>query len=354
MKFALFTFVAAVALAADWKTAEPGWQYGFPRDHHAHADFKTEWWYFTGNLSDTTGRRFGFEITFFREGVRPPAQRTAALSRFVVNDLKFAHFAITDARGGRFLFRQKTSRGSFGEAGFDDANRIAWIDDWSLLLNDDGSFDLHAVSNEGAAQLHLRPMKPPVVHGEDGISLKASSAGHASCYYSITRLAAAGELRIGATSFSVHGSSWFDHEWATNQLAPDQIGWNWLCVQFSDNTELMLYQMRLANGQADPSSSGTYVDADGSAVRLKSNAFSMTPQRFWKSSASGAAYPIEWRVIVPERQLDLVVRAVVDNQELNLPPLTYWEGAVDVTGTKSGVGYLELTGYAAPLKALQR
>lgn len=354
----LLVLASAVgAVGSDWKTAEPGWNYVFPRDHHAHEDFKTEWWYFTGNVVDEAGRRFGYEITFFRDGIRPPGERTRPVSRFVINDLKFAHFAITDVSGARFRFQQKTSRGSFGEAGFRDGERVAWIEDWKLVLNDDGSFDLAATSDSAAAQLHLRPDKSPVVHGENGVSAKAASEGHASHYYSVTRLETTGELRVGERAHAVKGESWFDHEWATNQLAPEQIGWNWLGLQFSDGSELMLYQMRLADGRLDPSSSGTLIDADGSTTHLHAGDYRMTATRFWKSKTTSAQYPVTWRIEVPARQLQFTVSPALDDQELALGPLTYWEGAVDVTGTRggaaiSGRGYLELTGYAGPLKAL--
>jgi predicted secreted hydrolase len=350
---------AQFALATDWRTAEPGWQYDFPRDHHSHPEFKTEWWYFTGNLNDEGGRRFGFEITFFREGIRPLAERAEPVSRFVMNDLKFAHFAITDASGARFRFQQKTSRGSFGEAGFDDANRIAWIEDWSLTLNHDGSFDLAAATKEMSARLHLRAAKSPIVHGQNGVSAKASGEGHASHYYSITWLETTGELRLDSKTHSVTGESWFDHEWATNQLAPEQIGWNWLSVQFSDGSELMLYQMRLKNGGIDPSSSGTFIRRDGTSAYLSATAFRMTPTRTWRSGKTHAQYPIEWRIEIPEQRLQFTVAPVLDDQELALGPLTYWEGAIDVSGTRDGKslkgrGYLELTGYAEALKALTR
>jgi predicted secreted hydrolase len=356
--FLLFC-LAAGTVTAEWKTAEAGWSYQFPRDHRWHPEFKTEWWYFTGNLTDESGRRFGYELTFFREGIRPPSERNEPVSRFVVNDLNFAHFAITDASGKRFQFQQKTSRGSFGEAGFDDGNRITWIESWVLTSNDDGSFDLAAENGDATARLHLRPAKPPVVHGENGISVKASTAGHASHYYSITRLDTTGELRVGGVMHAVSGESWFDHEWATNQLAPDEVGWNWLSVQITDATELMLYQMRLANGQADPSSSGTFIERDGRSVHLSAAAFRMTPTRFSKSKTTRAQYPVGWDVDVPEHQLHFTIAPVLDDQELALGSLTYWEGAIDVTGSRdrrpiTGHGYLELTGYAGALSALHR
>lgn len=348
-----------LALATDWKTAEPGWRYEFPRDHRVHPEFKTEWWYFTGNLSDPSGRRFGYQLTFFRQGIRPPAQRAQELSRFVVNDLKFAHFTVTDLADERFVFEQKTSRGAFGEAGFDDGERLAWIDSWTCRMDAQGTFHLRADREGIALALRLTPAKPPVLHGEDGISQKASTQDHASHYYSLTRLRTEGQLRIGDREFAVTGESWFDHEWATNQLAPHQVGWDWLSVHLDDGTDLMLYQMRLESGAVDPSSSGSLVAADGATTHLRSSQFRMTPAELWKSEKTGAKYPIGWEVEIPERNLRLIVRAVLKDQELALMPLAYWEGAVDVTGTRDGGmirgrGYLELTGYAGPLRELQR
>ena len=347
----LIVLLALTALGADWKTAEPGWKYEFPRDHHAHPDFKTEWWYFTGNVFDRDGHRFGYELTFFRQGIRPRGGRDADASRFIVNDLKFAHFALTDVSKQRFRFEQKTSRGAFGEAGFDDGKRLAWIDNWTLVSNGDDAFDLTAANQEGALHLHLRAAKSPVVHGENGISVKASASGHASHYYSIPRLETTGEFLVDGKSHPFRGESWFDHEWATSQLAPDQIGWNWLCVEFDDGTELMLYQMRLRNGGIDSVSNGTLVAANGATTFLPSRAFAMTPVRRWKSKATGGDYPVEWRIEIPEREFSFSVKPVLDDQELALNQLTYWEGAIDISGTRAGRsiggrGYLELTGYA--------
>jgi predicted secreted hydrolase len=358
--FFLIGLFATSVLGADWKTAEPGWRYEFPRDHRAHRDFKTEWWYFTGNVFDPEGHRFGYELTFFRQGITPQAERDPNSSRFIVEDLKFAHFALTDVSKHRFRFEQKTSRGAFGEAGFDDDQRIAWIDNWTLASDGDDAFDLVATNLEGALHLHLRAAKSPVVHGEDGVSIKASASGHASHYYSIPRLQTTGELVVDGKSHPFRGESWFDHEWATSQLAEGQAGWDWICLQWEDGKELMLYQMRLKNGDPDSSSSGTWIASDGTATHLRSADFRMTPIAFWKSSANGAKYPIGWRVTLPRMQTEFVVRAVLEDQELALGQITYWEGAIDAIGTQDGraikgCGYLELTGYAGQLsEALNR
>jgi predicted secreted hydrolase len=349
----------SAALAADWKIAEPGWKYEFPRDHHVHREFKTEWWYFTGNLFDEDGNRFGYELTFFRHGIRPAGDRDPNASRFIVDDLKFAHFAITDVGGQQFRFEQKTSRGAFGEAGFEDGKRLAWIDHWTLAANDDGVFDLAASSEAGTLRLHLVPKKPPVIHGEDGVSVKTADGSSASHYYSLPRMETTGEMVVHGHTLRVHGESWFDHEWSSSQLGKGQVGWDWLCLQWEDGAELMLYRMRLENEGVDPGSSGTWIAPDGRTTHLGGSNFRMTPIAFWKSEASGAQYPIGWRIVLPAQHAEFTIKAALDNQELKLDPITYWEGAIDGNGNRDGKamkgrGYLELTGYAGTLGELRR
>jgi predicted secreted hydrolase len=355
---ALLVLALGKALAADspdgWRLATPGWTYQFPRDHGAHPDFKTEWWYFTGSLHAADGREFGYELTWFREGVMPA--RPPGVSRFVVGDFKFAHFAISDVADGQFSFAQRISRGAYGEAGCGDGNpgALAWIDDWRLTV-DPADWRIEAANDGRALQLRLTPLKAPVIEGEGGISRKASGEGHASCYYSYTRMRAEGTLALpGAAPMQVTGETWFDHEWASNQLAPDQAGWDWFSVQLGDGTELMLYRMRLESGQPDPASSGTYTRKDGSVLYLKADDFKLTPLAWWKSAATGANYPTRWRIEIPRLNLALEASTPLEDQELALPNLAYWEGLIHVTGTASGLavtghGYLELTGYSSPL-----
>jgi predicted secreted hydrolase len=365
-RFSIFAFrllaimFAMTAGAADWKTAEPAWRYEFPRDHHAHLEFKTEWWYFTGNLFDAEGHRFGYELTFFRHGIRPPAQRDPNESRFIVGDLKFAHFAVTDAAGQKFHFDEKTSRGAFGEAGFDDGQRLAWIDNWTATLTGENEFDLQASGTFGALQLHLRGVRPAVVHGENGVSVKAAGATSASHYYSLPRLEASGELTLNGSARAVSGETWFDHEWSSSQLGRGEVGWDWICLQWDDGAELMLYRMRLENDGVEPSSSGTWIAADGTTMHLRAADFQMSAAESWKSPATGAQYPVGWRVVLPGQQIEFTIKTILKDQELKLGPITYWEGAIDAGGTRdgkpiSGRGYLELTGYAGKMaEALQR
>ncbi|MDB6171116.1 MAG: uncharacterized protein JWL59_427 [Chthoniobacteraceae bacterium] len=359
MKRGLFALLLAAlfvpAARADWRTAEPGWEYVFPRDHGPHPEFKTEWLYFTGNLRDPKGRRFGYELTLFRQGIRPPGERTEGSSRFVVDDLKFAHFALSDVDGKRFHFRQNLSRGAFGEAGFGDG-RLAWIDNWSIELAADGWFHLRAKTDGFALDLMLTNAKPWAIHGVGGISQKAAGAGHASHYYSGTRMQSRGSVSVEGHDFEVTGESWFDHEWATNQLAPDQLGWNWFSIQLSDKSELMLYQMRLRDGSIDPASSGSLIASDGKVTHLQRADYELVPLKYWANKA-GARYPIEWQAKVPSLGLDLRITTPLPDQELVFSTLSYWEGLIDIAGSRSGQavgghGYMELTGYTGALVGL--
>ena len=156
----------------------------------------------------------------------------------------------------------------------------------------------------------------------------------------------------------VHGQSWFDHEWASNQMVADQVGWDWFCFQFNDGTEMMLYAMRRRDGSVDPVSSGTWVQADGKTEHLKREDFRLKSLRTWKSAKTGATYPLGWQVSLPGRQMEFTITPRLDDQELVLPPVSYWEGAIAVDGKQAGreikgVGYMELTGYAAAMQALQ-
>ncbi len=345
-----------------WRQALAGWAYEFPRDHLPHPEFKTEWWYFTGNVADARGRRFGYQLTFFRQGLRSPSAAPAPASRFVVGDLKFAHFALTDVGEKRFRFGQKISRGAFAEAGFngpeaDGATRLAWIEDWSLVLDAEGGFALRAAHAGVQLALTLKPGKPWTIHGRNGISQKADGEGRASHYYSGTRLESRGKVTLEGQEFVVTGESWFDHEWATNQLTPEQIGWDWFSLQFDDGSELMLYQMRTRAGGIDPNSSGSFITKDGTVQHLTREDYQLTPLKTWKSGETGGTYPIAWQLAVPSLSLTARIETPVREQELVLQPIAYWEGVIDISGKRGaepvrGHGYMEMTGYAGKLVGL--
>ena len=362
-RFFASAFFARGEDADDWRAAEPGWKFEWPRDHAAHRDFKTEWWYFTGNLRAADGRRFGYQVTFFRQGVRAPGARAAVQSRFVVDDLKFGHFTITDVGAKQFHFSQQLLRGAFGEAGFGDLRKdspftkLAWLGAWSLGIGDDGAMQLRAGDGARSLELRLESAKPWALHGAAGLSTKAAVPGHASQYYSGTRMRSRGTLQIEGQQVAVEGESWFDHEWATNQLAPGQSGWDWFSVQLDDGSELMIYRLRKKDGTVDGASSGSFIAKDGSVRHLRLDELRLTPVKFWQSTKTRGKYPIGWRVEVPPLGIDLEVTTPVEAQELVLDPVAYWEGMIDVRGRRegravNGHGYLELTGYAGDVVGL--
>ncbi|HEY5741541.1 MAG TPA: lipocalin-like domain-containing protein [Terrimicrobiaceae bacterium] len=350
--------ILAGNIQADWRPALPGWNYKFPDDHQNHPEFKTEWWYFTGNLTTAQGRQFGYQLTFFRQGVMPRDSDIIPLSHFVTSSVKFAHFAVSDLSGGKFHFFQKLSRGAFGEAGFGVRPRLAWIDDWWCTLEDESAFRIKASAGDLALDLALTAKKPLVIHGRNGVSQKADGEGKASHYYSFTRLASEGVLRLRGEEFSVSGSSWFDHEWASNQLTANQSGWDWFSLQLEDGSDLMLFQIRTKDGGRDRNSAGTLVDANGTVTSLGEADFTLEALETWSSPESGGDYPVRWRIVIPRLQTRLEVTAALKDQELRLKPIMYWEGSIRAQGTigeknVNGSGYLEMTGYSGPVAGIQ-
>lgn len=316
-----------------YREALPGYAYQFPRDHFAHQDFRTEWWYYTGNVTGPAGERYGFELVFFREGEPAGAEDK---SPWAVHDLWLAHAALTDARGKRFLYDERLNRAGPGIAGASFDRRRIWNGNWSAQWTGDNQ-TLDAITPDFRFHLLLTPEKPLVIHGENGVSQKAEGAGHASHYVSFTRLAVTGTL----DTKQAHGTAWMDHEWFTEQLAADQLGWDWFSIQLDNHTELMLFDLRRRDGSIDPYSSGTFVDSRGAARHLKHEDFTLQPL------ASHGKYPVSWRIRVPSLHIDLTEKPVLEDQALHSKQgaTNYWEGAVDYSGSHHGVGYLEMTGY---------
>jgi len=364
----------AADTAEEFRVATEGYRYSFPRDHGAHEEFRTEWWYYTGQLTAKDGRPFGYELTFFRRGM--PREQTKTLpSKWAVSHLYMAHFAISDLNKGRFHYADKMSRAGLGKAGAAQDRLHVWIDQWSAespsaapgtqtLQAADGNMAIQFTVSSGkplvaadgnmAIQFTVSSGKPLVVHGTDGISRKGSAAGQASHYYSFTRLATTGKLTIGNESFDVTGTSWMDHEFGSADLDKDLVGWDWFSLQLDDQRELMLYRLRRADGSAHPASSGTLIERDGQGHHLLIGDFTLEPTSYWTSSTSKARYPQRWRLTIPSQQLSLELVPRMAEQELSpkrSTQITYWEGAIETAGTAQGKpihgqGYMELTGYA--------
>ncbi len=342
----------AGATPAGFRDASTPWTFVFPRDHAAHPDFQTEWWYYTGHL-DAGDRRFGYELTFFRVGVA----RAPRASAWALRDLLFAHAALTDENGHRFFFADTLVRPVLGRAGADSVRYHVWIDDWHARLDSTGAHTLFADAGTFALDLTLRPGKPPVIHGANGISHKNADPARSSHYASLTRMPTRGRVRAAGAWRAVSGISWMDHEFMTTPTSSVEQGWDWFALQLDDDRELMFYRLRRKDGSVEPFSSGTWVEPDGGARPLALADVTIEPTAFWRSPASGARYPAGWRLRVPKVGLDVTITPTVADQELRthgVAAVTYWEGSVAVQGTRAGRpvagrGYVELTGYAGAI-----
>jgi predicted secreted hydrolase len=352
--FALLLLLATCATAQDYKIAEPGYTFAFPRDYFDHQDYQTEWWYYTGNVKAADGHRFGFELTFFRQGV----SRAESSRPWFVHDLWMAHIALSDLTGGHFYSEERLNRAGPGVAGVDAETGLVWNGNWQAHIAERRE-ELRGVADKFGLALQLSPVKQPVIQGQNGVSQKAEGAGHASHYFSLTRLLTTGSIALDGKTYQVEGASWIDHEFFSGSMAANETGWDWLSVQLADGTELMLYRLRYKDGSIDPYSSGSYVDARGKSQFLSSSDFEMKPAPDnWTSPSTGATYPVRWHVSVPRLKMELDVTTPLKSQELaGRFGTSYWEGAIDVAGARDqsplrGVGYLEMTGYAEPGKPI--
>ncbi len=326
----------------------------FPADHGPHPAYRSEWWYFTGNLRTADGREFGYQLTLFRQGLRPPDEPDNRTSDWATNQVYMGHFALSDVDGGRFFDAERFTRGAAGIAGAQTAPVKVWLEDWSIDWRHDGSIAVEAGQPEFAVNLVLNRVKPIVFQGGNGLSQKGPEAGNASYYYSMTRLHAEGTVRVQNREFDVTGRSWLDREFSSSFLSESQVGWDWFALQLDNGTELMLYRLRRADGTKSPFSSGTFVAQNGDTRQLASDDFELTPTDEWTSPRSGATYPIAWRIAVPSLDAVLAIEPKLRDQELS-GSFLYWEGAIRVTGRIdgsriAGEGYAELTGYAESLQ----
>ncbi|MBV8602904.1 MAG: carotenoid 1,2-hydratase, partial [Candidatus Eremiobacteraeota bacterium] len=316
----------------------------------------SEWWYYTGHLHTADGRRFGYELTFFRYGLRPGEMRLAAdESRWHGSQIYPAHFAITDERAGAFVHYERLAREALG-MGYASAQTLAVGSNGWSLRGEGGTMRLHAAVGGDGLDLVLRPQKRPAIHGHGGVSRKAACRSCASHYYSLTRLQTSGALVRGGVRYAAGGVSWMDHEFGSDELQADQAGWDWFSLQLSDGRDVMLYRLRRIDGTQTPESSGSVVERDGSVRYLPRAAFAIDAAGTWRSPHTGARYPSGWRVRIAGEGIDLTVTPALRDQELADAQLgvAYWEGACDVAGTDRGrsvrgLAYVELTGYAEPV-----
>jgi predicted secreted hydrolase len=332
--------------------ARPGYRFAFPRDHGSHPTFRTEWWYFTGHLWSANGvRRFGYQLTFFRQA--SPASPWKGSETWRSDQLHLAHAALTDETGRRFLVDERLDRAGL-LAGAAEGRLDVFQQDWHAIQDPSGRIHLHMTLKGAALELALEPTTPPVIFGKDGLSRKGADSEAASHYLTFPRLKSQGTLRLPeGLNLSVQGHSWMDHEFSSSQLAQGQVGWDWAGIQLRDGRNLMAYRLRQKDGRQDPFSTLTEVDAAGH-IQRSTQTFSLFAKASWRSPASGTAYPLPLVLEAWGESFTLV--PLLPDQELRTDRstgITYWEGAcrvLDGSGRDVGDAYVELTGYAHSLK----
>ncbi|SEM40691.1 Predicted secreted hydrolase [Syntrophus gentianae] len=343
----------------DWEQATGPWHWNFPRDHGDHRKFKTEWWYFTGNLIDAVGNRYGYQLTFFRHGIRQEAATPS--NPWSLRDVYPAHFAISGIAGEKFFFADRICRSGPGLAGADAGKMNVWNLNWFARM-EGGQIHIGARHGEAELDLKLRPVKSLVLHGQNGLSRKGPRPGQASYYYSYSDLETTGRLKTAGAgkAVPVRGKSWFDHEFGSNTLAGDQAGWDWFSLHCSDGRDLMIYFLRKKDGSLEKESSGTIIEPDGQSRHLGLSEISMKTLGAWSSSKTGGRYPNRWQIEVPSANLSVSLEPLLQDQELTTSGSTsinYYEGAIEGKGMskKKPVtcqGYIEMTGYAGSIGGL--
>ena len=339
-----------------FQEAVSGYTYQFPRDDFSHDNFRVEWWYYTGNLESDKGRRFGYQLTFFRVGLEGynPINNP---SKWKVDHIYFAHMTVSDIQNKKFHFFERINRKGIKNAGAATDRFMIWNSDWNLSAEENMQ-KIKALENDTGIELSLIPIKKRVFHGKNGISIKGSNKGNASHYFSYTRMKTEGSIFIKGEKFQVKGSSWMDHEFSSNPLNPSLAGWDWFSIKLDNQTEIMLYQLRKKNGNTDPNSSGTFISADQNYHHLTLNEFSISNKSSWTSEKTGAIYPVVWEIDILESDIHLIIIPDFSNQELyHLRSISgsYWEGSVSIKGSAggkpvTGTGYVELVGYEKALK----
>ena len=332
-----------------FELADGSRRFDFPEDHGPHPEYALEWWYYTGNLQTPEGRRFGYELTFFRRGIA--TMDVMRSSKWAAKHVYFAHFALTDVENDEFYAFERYSRDALDLAGAVGSPFRVWVEDWSASGSDGGALPMRlSASGEGAEiNIALNGDKDIVLHGEGGFARKGSQPGEASYYYSMTRMPTTGVVSLNGRAHSVSGLSWLDREWSSAQLSDEHIGWDWFALQLSDGRDIMYYQLRPREGEATDFDLGTLVTSDGAYSGLDAADVNIEALDHWRSPLGGT-YPSRWRLQIPEEGLDIEITPYVSDQELHTL-VRYWEGAVRIKGTSNGQpvngsGYVELTGYA--------
>jgi predicted secreted hydrolase len=338
---------AVAAGAVDYPPVVPGVPVTLPADHGSHPDFRIEWWYVTGWLDTDDGEALGFQVTFFRTRPDVPPGNPSA---FAPRQLVIAHAALSDPAFGRLRHDQRIARATHGLAGADTADTGVWLGDWRLARDGD-RYLARVVAGDFDLDLVMTRSQPPMLNGEAGYSRKGADPASASYYYSVPRLEVQGSVSREGRRVAVRGAAWLDHEWSSRLLEPAAAGWDWVGINLDDGSALMAFRMRDRDGQP-LWAAATLRRPGGEPVHYPPGDVGFVATRHWTSPRTGIGYPVAFRVRAGPMQLD--VEPLLDDQESDSRLTTgavYWEGAVRarLRGAPVGRGYLELTGYGAPL-----
>ncbi|MBX3293300.1 MAG: hypothetical protein KF881_10480 [Acidobacteria bacterium] len=319
-----------------------------PDAFFAQPDAQTEWWYYTGHCETASGRKFGFELVFFKRRTDLDKLSIVPMS-LLANPIYAAHFAVTDITRGLFQYDHIRSFGGALDIPVAMSERLfdVQMGDWSVR-EVGGKHVLHATLDGVVFDAILEPAKPLILNGDDGNGVSRKMKG-VSRHFSYTRMNAGGTITTMGRTENFTGSAWMDREYG----AWEQTNWDWFSIQFDDRTELMIYQFRTDGGEANGDSTGTFVDADGNCRYLTRAEFEIETLGKWKGYSTGVEYPSGWRVRVPCLDIDIEVKPMLKDQELDTRGTTmvvYWEGACSVAGRKAsgditGNAYVELVGY---------
>lgn len=327
-------------------------KFKFPSDHGAHPEFRTEWWYFTGNITGENGEEFGYQFTIFRTALTPDSVKRD--SEFGTNQIYMGHFTISDIQNNKFYYFERFSRGSAGLAGVTTEPFKINLESYNIFETGKSDFNFPKVkisANEDniGIEFDLIPEKPIVFQGDEGLSKKGRDEGNASYYYSVTRINTEGVITINGRKHKVKGYSWLDREWSTSALSEEQVGWDWFSIQLSNNFEIMYYNLRNKDGTADEFSKGSIINKNGEKENIYLKDVIIQVIDYWEND-EGKKYPSGWIFKIPTKKTELKIIPAIKNQELKLA-IRYWEGSVKIEGIYNGIsvngrGYVELTGYS--------
>lgn len=350
-QFASSTVVEAMSVAntEGFKRATEPMDFVFPLDHGPHPEYTTEWWYYTGNLTDEDGDPFGYQLTFFRSALTPDMEERD--SAFASNQIYMAHFAITDVAGNEHVSFERYARGGEEMAGATGTPLYeVWLDGWRVTQMGDGSYEMVAAATKDGVSYVLDFVLSGdrlLLHGDRGLSQKGAEVGNANHYYSLAQLETSGTIAVGETVHQLTGLSWMDHEFGTSALGGETVGWDWFSIMLEDNTALMFAQLRNAAGDRVYTLGGSLAYTDGRLEKL--DTVELTVLDEWTSPRTQITYPAKWEISFPDQNIDLSIEPMIPDQEMDVS-FIYYEGAINVTGTidgtpTTGTGYVELTGY---------